>query len=86
VLYFSKLKIITIYLIIFFLSAFSLANFIDSKDNIVLSKKVNLGLDLQGGSYLLLEVDTEPVVNQNLQQKLLDFRKYLKSKKLNIRN
>ncbi len=85
-LYFSKLKIITIYLIIFFLSAFSLANFIDSKDNIVLSKKVNLGLDLQGGSYLLLEVDTEPVVNQNLQQKLLDFRKYLKSKKLNIRN
>ncbi len=81
-LYFSKLKIITIYLIIFFLSAFSLANFIDSKDNIVLSKKVNLGLDLQGGSYLLLEVDTEPVVNQNLQQKLLDFRKYLKSKKI----
>ena len=36
-----------------------------------MSKKVNLGLDLQGGSYLLLEVDSKPVIDQNLQQKVL---------------
>ena len=36
-----------------------------------LSKKVNLGLDLQGGSYLLLEVDSQPVINRELQSKLI---------------
>ena len=61
-LYFSKLKLVIIYFIIVFLSLFSFANFSDNKDLFLLSKSVNLGLDLQGGSYLLLEVDTEPVV------------------------
>ena len=70
-LYFSKLKIVTIYFIILFLSIFSITNFIESEDNFFLSKKVNLGLDLQGGSYLLLEVDSRPIVEQNLQTKLL---------------
>ena len=68
-LYFSKLKIVLIYSTIIFLSLFSLANFFDHKDNFLLSKNVNLGLDLQGGSYLLLEVDAKPV----LKQKLLNF-------------
>ena len=77
-LYFSKFKILFIYLIIIFLSFFSFINFIDNKDNFILSKKINLGLDLQGGSYLLLEVDSKPIINQNLQQKLLLLRKELK--------
>ena len=79
-LYFSKLKLIIIYFIIIFLSLFSLANFISNEDNYILSKKVNLGLDLQGGSYLLLEVDSEPLVNQKLQNKLISLRKILKDK------
>ena len=57
-------------------------NFVENKDNFLLSKKVNLGLDLQGGSYLLLEVDSNPVVDRNLQTKLLSFRKYLKINKI----
>ena len=73
-LYFSKLKLITIYSIIIFLSFFSSFNFINFKEDSNLHKKINLGLDLQGGSYLLLEVDSEPIVNQNLQQKLLNLR------------
>ena len=77
-LYFSKLKLLTIYFIIAFLSLFALANFFNNDDNFILSKKVNLGLDLQGGSYLLLEVNSEPIINQNLQQKLLSLRKQLK--------
>ena len=85
-LYFSKIKLFIIYLIIIILSFFSLVNFIDNKENFILSKKVNLGLDLQGGSYLLLEVDTNPIVNQNLQQKLLSLRKYFKENKIKYQN
>ena len=75
-LYFSKLKIVIIYCIIIFLSLFAFANFIENKENFVLSKKVNLGLDLQGGSYLLLEVDSQPIIDRSLQEKLLQLRKY----------
>ena len=39
-LYFSKIKIFIIYLIIIILSFFSLINFIDSEENFILSKKV----------------------------------------------
>jgi len=86
VLYFSKFKIITIYIIIIFLSGFSLLNFFNSKDNFLLSKNINLGLDLRGGSYLLLEVDSEPVIKQYLQNKLLSLRKILKEKKIKYEN
>ena len=77
-LYFSKIKISIIYFVIIILSFFSFVNFIDNDKNFILSKKVNLGLDLQGGSYLLLEVDSSPIVKQNLQQKLLTLRNYFK--------
>ena len=70
-LYFSKIKIITIYSIIIILTFFVLLNFNSNKDHFLLSKKINLGLDLQGGSYLLLEVDSQPVIKQKLQNKLL---------------
>ncbi len=85
-LYFSKLKLITIYSIIIFLSFFSSFNFINFKEDSNLHKKINLGLDLQGGSYLLLEVDSEPIVNQNLQQKLLNLRKYFKNNNIKYKN
>ena len=84
-LYFSKLKLITIYSIIIILSFFSFLNFFE-KDDYFFSKKVNLGLDLQGGSYLLLEVDSEPLVKQKLQNKLLELRKILKEKKIKYKN
>ena len=85
-LYFSKVKIAIIYTVIIFLSIFSLSNLIDSKENLFLSKKVNLGLDLQGGSYLLLEVDSQPIVDRNLQEKLLQLRKYFKKNKIKYKN
>ena len=85
-LYFSKLKVVIIYSIIIFLSLFAFINFVDNEDNFLLSKKVNLGLDLQGGSYLLLEVDSKPVVYRKLQQKLLNIRKYLKTNKIMYKN
>ena len=85
-LYFSKIKLFIIYSIIIILSFFSFINFIDNKENFILSKKVNLGLDLQGGSYLLLEVDPKPIINQNLQQKLISLVKYLKKDKIKYKN
>ena len=85
-LYFSKAKLAAIYLIIVFLSLFSFANFIETKEDFILSKKINLGLDLQGGSYLLLEVDSQPIIDRNLQEKLLQLRKYFKKNKIKYKN
>ena len=85
-LYFSKIKLFTIYIIIIILSFFAFLNFFNEKENYLLSKKVNLGLDLQGGSYLLLEVDSKPVIDQNLQQKVLKLRKDLKNYKIKYQN
>ena len=85
-LYFSKAKLIIIYLIISFLFLSFSTNFINNKDQLFLSKKINLGLDLQGGSYLLLEVDSQPLIKQNLQIKLINLRKLLKEQKIKYQN
>ncbi len=85
-LYFSKTKLFTIYVIIFLLTISASTNLIKNEENFFLSKKINLGLDLQGGSYLLLEVDSEPIVNQKLQQKLIQLRQFLKKNKLRYKN
>ena len=85
-LYFSKIKIITIYFIIIFLSLVSLANFTNRGEELFFEKKINLGLDLQGGSYLLLEVDSNPIIEHKLQEKLLILRKNLKDNKIKYKN
>ena len=84
-LYFSKLKLAVIYLIIIFISFFFVTNFI-TNNNSLISKKINLGLDLQGGSYLLLEVDSKPIIKQNFQTKLILLRKYLKDQKIKYKD
>ncbi len=90
-LYFSKVKLFFIYFVIIFLTFFSFLNFTKDSDSFLFSKKVNLGLDLQGGSYLLLEIDSTPIITKNLQQKFLDLRKELKNnnikyKKLKVKD
>ena len=84
-LYFSKLKIILVIIFTLLLSYFSLSNFIKSDDNFF-QRNINLGLDLQGGSYLLLEIDNEPVIIQEVQTKFLQIKKFLKDKKVNFKN
>ena len=82
-LYFSKLRIlfITFFSILFILIASSnLFKFDDS----FFDKKINLGLDLQGGSYLLLEIDNEPVIEQKLQNLTTTIRNYFKEKNVKI--
>tara|TARA_Y100001970_G_scaffold293905_1_gene444461 strand:+ start:5400 stop:6956 length:1557 start_codon:yes stop_codon:yes gene_type:complete len=85
VLYFSKIRIFLIIIIITFFSLFALLNFINF-NNEKLNKQINLGLDLQGGSYLLLEIDNDPVILKTLQSKLIDFRKFFKERKIIVRN
>ena len=69
---FSKINVILIYLIFFFISIFSILNF-QSKENLIIDKKVNLGLDLQGGSYLLLEINSDALVEEKIQSKVTNF-------------
>jgi len=64
------------------LSLFTFINFVENKNNSLLSKKINLGLDLQGGSYLLLEIDSIPIIKKNLQIKLISLRKFFKESKI----
>ena len=84
-LYFSKIKIITVFLITLILTYFSFSNLFKFDDK-YFKNKINLGLDLQGGSYLLLEIDNQPIVSQILQNKLLDLKKYFKNSSLNVKN
>ncbi len=78
---FSKINVILIYLIFFFISIFSILNF-QSKENLIIDKKVNLGLDLQGGSYLLLEINSDALVEEKIQSKVIPIKKLLKDNSL----
>ena len=84
-LYFSKLRIlfITLFSVLFILIASS--NLFKFDDNFF-DKKINLGLDLQGGAYLLLEIDNEPVIEQKLQNLTTTIRNYFKEKNIKINN
>ena len=84
-LYFSKLKIIFIFLVSLFFILFASSNIINLS-NKLLDKKINLGLDLQGGSYLLLEIDNNPVIEQKLQNLTISIKNYFKEKNIRIKN
>ena len=81
---FSKIKITFIYLTFFLISTFCILNFFQSEEYFF-KKKINLGLDLQGGSYLLLEVDSSPLQKRHLQAKVIPLKKKLIEKKINYK-
>ena len=82
-LYFSKLRIVTVLLLTLLLIFIASSNFLKS-ENVFFNKKINLGLDLQGGSYLLLEIDNDPVITQRLQNSVTLIRNFLKEKNINF--
>ena len=84
-LYFSKLRIIFIIILSSFFTFIALSNLIKF-ENDFLDKKINLGLDLQGGSYLLLEIDNNPVIDQKLQNLTITLRSYFKEKNIRLNN
>tara|TARA_Y100000741_G_scaffold350527_1_gene320723 strand:+ start:11 stop:1567 length:1557 start_codon:yes stop_codon:yes gene_type:complete len=85
VLYFSKIKILIITILTLVLVYFTASNFFKADDNFF-DKNINLGLDLQGGSYLLLEIDNKPVVTQKLQNTISIIRKYFKDENIKYKD
>ena len=62
-------KSFTVIILVFLGVIFSIPSLIydDSSENWFLKNKINLGLDLQGGSYLLLEVQLETLYAEELE-------------------
>ena len=75
---FTKINILIIYLLFILFGCFSFLN-LQNNDNLYFDKKINLGLDLQGGSYLLLEIDTDPLIKEKIQDKVIPIKKILNS-------
>ena len=82
---FSKINIAIIYFLFLITSLFAILNF-QNTENPLIEKKVNLGLDLQGGSYLLLEINSDPLVKEKIQSKVIPLKKLLKENNLNYSN
>lgn len=91
-LHFSKAKQVGIWLIIVLGLLFSIPNFVPTSilgdedhaghwPGFLPHKTVNLGLDLQGGSYLLFEVDTKSVRDSKLENTQEEIRQLLRSEK-----
>ena len=82
---FSKINVLIIYLLFVFIAIFSFLNFQSENDQLI-KKKINLGLDLQGGSYLLLEINSDSLVKEKIQSKVIPIKKLLKDNEINYNN
>ena len=83
----SRWKVILVVLSVVFGVLFALPNALPqaARDNLpgfMPNKTMNLGLDLQGGSYLLLEVDTEALRSERLINMAEDVRTTLRGKEI----
>tara|TARA_E500000178_G_scaffold160061_1_gene159820 strand:+ start:800 stop:2344 length:1545 start_codon:yes stop_codon:yes gene_type:complete len=85
VLNFSKINVLIIYLLFITVAIFSLLNFQNENEQLI-KKKINLGLDLQGGSYLLLEINSDSLVQEKIQSKVIPIKKLLKDNGINYDN
>nr|WP_295111851.1 protein translocase subunit SecD [uncultured Caulobacter sp.] len=83
----SRWKIIAVTLSVIFGILFSLPNVLpqktlDAMPGWLPRQKLNLGLDLQGGSYLLYEVDTEALHRERLSNLVEDVRTQLRNEQI----
>lgn len=90
-MYYSRPKIIGIVLSLLIAFVLSLPNILPAGPQKYLSenlglKPMTLGLDLQGGAYVLLEIDRKDLVEQLLQQQVGDIRSTLREGKIGYRN
>ena len=82
---FTKINVLIIYLLFISIALFSFLNFQNENDQFI-KKKINLGLDLQGGSYLLLEINSDNLVQEKIQSKVIPIKKLLKDNEINYSN
>jgi len=83
VLKFSKINILITALLSIIVIFFTISNFTEFDDEFI-NKKINLGLDLQGGSYLLLKIDNDPVIIKELQNKAISLKNVLKENNISV--
>jgi len=86
-LYFSPWKSVTIWLIVAMGVLFAIPNFYtdsfrDSLPNWVPKQPATLGLDLQGGSHILLQVDRQDLINERLESVRNDIRALLRDARI----
>ena len=87
----SKWNLLFVLLICFSGIYFVLPNFYGKSEvtalpNFFSKKQVNLGLDLQGGSHLLLEVETTSVLKEESENLVDEVRSFLRKAKLKYTN
>ena len=85
-LHFSKLKIFSIIFVVILGILFFLPNLFTSNLSFLPKKKIVLGLDLQGGSYLLLEVNSKPLFKDKLEAKSFELKKKLRMERINYKS
>jgi len=86
-LYFSPWKSVTIWLVVAIGVLFALPNFYtdsfrDSLPTWVPKQAATLGLDLQGGSHILLQVDRQDLINERLESVRNDIRAILRDARI----
>ena len=86
-LYFSPWKTFSIWFVIIIGIVFTLPNmlpqsFLDSLPDWAPKKVMTLGLDLQGGSHILLQVDEQDLIDERLQATRDDIRTMLRDAKI----
>lgn len=83
-------KIITIYVVCLLGTVMTFPNFLNKEDLFFLPEwmhsKMRLGLDLQGGSYLQLEIDMKGALNDRLVSQVNEVRSLLRQKKIAFQN
>ncbi|MDP6343677.1 MAG: protein translocase subunit SecD [Alphaproteobacteria bacterium] len=89
-LYFARWKIILVIVVCLAGLIFTIPNFLadqtaEGLPDWLPHKQVNLGLDLQGGSHLLLEVEVEAVVEERLEALVQSVREALRGKRIRYR-
>ncbi|MCE2510927.1 MAG: protein translocase subunit SecD [Alphaproteobacteria bacterium] len=90
-IYFAKWKIILILVVCFFGFAFASPNLLregtlDGLPDWLPHKSINLGLDLQGGSHLLLEVEVDAVIKERLESLVDSVRVTLRTARIGYKN
>ena len=88
-IYIGRWQALTVLVILFLGFLFALPNFLPERTRAAMpgwlpSSTINLGLDLQGGSYLLLEVDMPGVIKERLETLRGDIRSALRGAKPTI--
>ncbi len=81
-------KSILVFLVVSLGIIFTIPSLIYQEDpkNWFLKNKINLGLDLQGGSYLLLEVDSNILIDEELENISDSLRQIARNEKISVTN